>query len=128
MQGKTLKPETSKSIEGGYRYVSRALQVSLTGYYVKFDNRLLQYNPCPTNQQQNPGCGNSFHNAGSVTSQGVELGLLWKPAPWLSWYNSASLNKSTYDDNLNFCTATCVLKATAGKQQVDTRRRWPQAC
>ncbi|MEI9926901.1 MAG: TonB-dependent receptor [Sphingomonas sp.] len=123
-----MKPETSKSIEGGYRYVSRALQVSLTGYYVKFDNRLLQYNPCPTNQQQNPGCGNSFHNAGSVTSQGVELGLLWKPAPWLSWYNSASLNKSTYDDNLNFCTATCVLKATAGKQQVDTRRRWPQAC
>ncbi len=64
VQGKTLKPETSKSFEGGYRYVSGTLQASLTGYYVKFDNRLLQYNPCPTNQQQNPGCGNSFHNAG----------------------------------------------------------------
>ncbi len=63
VQGKTLRPETSKSVEGGYRYVSGALQASLTGYYVKFDNRLLQYNPCPTNQQQNPGCGNSFHNA-----------------------------------------------------------------
>ena len=119
-QGKTLKPETSRSVEGGYRFVSRTLQASLTGYYVKFDNRLLQYNPCPTNQQQNPGCGNSFHNAGSVTAKGVELGLLWKPAPWLSWYNSASLNETTYDQDLNWCTTTCVVKPTAGKQQVDT--------
>jgi iron complex outermembrane receptor protein len=120
VQGKTLKPETSKSFEGGYRYVSGPVQVSASAYWVKFDNRLLQYNPCPTNQQQNPGCGNSFHNAGSVTSKGVELGVLWKPAPWINWYNSASYNKSTYNDDLNFCTATCVLKATAGKQQVDT--------
>ncbi|MDB5726051.1 MAG: TonB-dependent receptor, partial [Novosphingobium sp.] len=79
VQGKTLKPETSKSFEAGYRYVGGPLQLSLTGYYVEFDNRLLQYNPCPTNQQQNPGCGNSFHNAGSVTSNGVELGAQWKP-------------------------------------------------
>jgi iron complex outermembrane recepter protein len=119
-QGNTLKPETSKSVEGGYRYVSGPLQVSLTGYWVKFDNRLLQYNPCPTNQQQNPGCGNSFHNAGSVTSRGAELGLLWKPLSWLSWYNSASFNRTTYDDDLNWCTTTCVLYHTAGKQQVDT--------
>ncbi len=121
VQGKTLKPETSKSFEGGYRYVSGPLQVSLAAYKVNFNDRLLQYNPCPTNQQQNPGCGNSFHNAGGVTSKGVELGVLWKPAPWLSWYNSASYNKSTYDENLNWCTgATCVVKQTAGKQQVDT--------
>jgi iron complex outermembrane receptor protein len=123
LQGKTLKPETSKSLEGGYRYVSGKLQATLTGYYVKFHNRLLQYNPCPTNQQQNPGCGNSFHNAGSVTSKGVELGVLYKPTSWLSWYNSASINKSTYDDDLNWCTTTCVLYATAGKQQVDTPKQ-----
>ncbi|MBV1686683.1 TonB-dependent receptor [Novosphingobium sp. G106] len=123
-QGSTLKPETSKSVEGGYRFVSNALQVSLSGYYVKFDNRLLQYNPCPTNLQQNPGCGNSFHNAGSVTSKGVELGVLWKPAPWLSWYNSASFNKSTYDQNLvwSLGTTTAILP-TAGKQQVDTPKQ-----
>jgi iron complex outermembrane receptor protein len=119
-QGATLKPETSKSVEGGYRYVSSRVQVSLSAYNVHFNNRLLQYNPCPTNQQQNPGCGNSFHNAGSVTSRGVELGVLWKMLPWLSWYNSASYNKSTYDDDLNWCTTTCVIKQTAGKQQVDT--------
>ncbi|MDO9362401.1 MAG: TonB-dependent receptor, partial [Sphingopyxis sp.] len=121
LQGKYLKPETSKSFEGGYRYVSGPLQVSLAAYNTNFDDRLLQYNPCPTNQQQNPGCGNSFHNAGGITSRGVELGVLWKPAPWVNWYNSASYNKSTYDENLDWCTgATCVVKQTKGKQQVDT--------
>jgi len=121
LQGKYLKPETSKSFEGGYRYVSGPLQVSLAAYNTNFDNRLLQYNPCPTNQQQNPGCGNSFHNAGGITSRGAELGVLWKPAPWVKWYNSASYNKSTYDENLDWCTgATCVVKQTKGKQQVDT--------
>lgn len=121
LQGKHLQPETSQSFDGGYRYVSNSLQVSLSAYNTHFNERLLQYNPCPTNQQQNPGCGNSFHNAGGITSRGVELGVLWKPVTWLSWYNSASYNKSTYDEDLNWCTgATCVIKRTAGKQQVDT--------
>ena len=119
-QGQYLKPETSKSFDAGYRYVGDNLQVSIAAYDVKFNNRLLQYNPCPTNQQQNPGCGNSFHNAGSVTSKGAEIGVLWKATSWLNWYNSASYNKSTYDEDLNWCTTTCVIKQTAGKQQVDT--------
>lgn len=122
-QGKYLKPETSKSLEAGYRFVSGPVQLSLAAYDVQFNNRLLQYNPCPTNQQQNPGCGNSFHNAGSVSSKGVEMGLLWKPLEWLDWYNSASFNKSTYDQDLNWCTTTCVVKKTAGKQQVDTPKQ-----
>ena len=49
--------------------------------------------------------------------------MLWKPLPWLNWYNSASFNKSTYDENLNWCTTTCVLYPTAGKQQVDTPKQ-----
>jgi iron complex outermembrane receptor protein len=120
VQGATLVPEKSKSFDAGYRYVTGTLQLSLAGYHVNFDNRLLQYNPCPTNLQQNPGCGNSFHNAGSVTSNGVELAAQWKPLQWLTWYNSASYDKTTYDDDLNFCTTTCILEPTAGKQQVDT--------
>lgn len=119
-QGRYLKPETSKSYDVGYRYVGDALQVSVAAYDMKFENRLLQYNPCPTNQQQNPGCGNSFHNAGGVTSKGAELGVLWKAASFLNWYNSVSYSKSTYDEDLNWCTTTCVIKQTKGKQQVDT--------
>jgi iron complex outermembrane receptor protein len=132
VQGATLQPETSRSLDFGYRFVTDDLQLSLAGYHVNFDNRLLQYNPCPTNLQQNPGCGNSFHNAGSVTSNGAELGALWQALPWLSWYNSASYNETTYDQNLNWCTTTgtgaaavtnCGLYATAGKQQVDTPKQ-----
>ena len=120
LQGATLKPETSQSFDAGYRYVSGPLQVSVAAYHMLFDDRLLQYNPCPTNQQQNPGCGNSFHNAGGVTSNGFEMAALWRATDWLTWYNSVSITETTYDEDLNFCTATCVLKATAGKQQVDT--------
>jgi len=123
LQGATLRPETSQSFDAGYRYVTGPLQVSLAAYHMLFDERLLQYNPCPTNQQQNPGCGNSFHNAGGVTSNGVELGALWRATDWLTWYNSVSINETTYDDDLNFCTTTCVLKATAGQQQVDTPKQ-----
>ncbi|HEU0094895.1 MAG TPA: TonB-dependent receptor, partial [Rhizomicrobium sp.] len=126
VQGPTLQPETSRSLDFGYRFVTNDLQLSLAGYHVNFDNRLLQYNPCPTNLQQNPGCGNSFHNAGSVTSNGAELGVQWQPLPWLTWYNAASYNETTYDQDLNFCSATgtgCALYATAGKQQVDTPRK-----
>jgi iron complex outermembrane recepter protein len=122
-QGSTLVPETSKSFEGGYRYVGNGLQASLTGYWVHFNNRLLAYNPCPTNVGVgSPGCGNTFHNAGGVTSRGVELGVLWKATPWLSWYNSFSYNKSTYDQDLLWSTGatTTALLPTAGKQQVDT--------
>src|SRR5262249_50597230 len=42
---------------------------------------------------------------------------------WLSWYNSASYNETTYDNNMIWCTTTgtnCVPIATEGKQQVDT--------
>ncbi len=123
-QGATLKPETSKSLDAGYRFISRPLQISVAAYDVKFDNRLLQYNPCATKDQANPGCGNSFHNAGNVTSKGVELGVLWRPVKWLDWYNSASFNKTTYDNDLNWSlgTTTTVLP-TAGKQQVDTPKQ-----
>ncbi len=123
VQGATLVPETSRSMDFGYRFVTDDLQLSLAGYHVNFDNRLLQYNPCPTALQQNPGCNNSFHNAGSVTSNGAELGVQWQPWSWLSWYNSASYDETTYDQDLNFCTATCTLYATAGKQQVDTPKQ-----
>ena len=120
LQGSHLKPQTSQSFDAGYRYVTGPLQVSVAAYHMLFNDRLLQYNPCPTNQQQNPGCGNTFHNAGGVTSDGFEVGALWRAADWLTWYNSVSINETTYDDDLNFCTTTCVIKATAGKQQVDT--------
>ena len=54
LQGQYLKPETSKSFDAGYRYISGPLQVALAAYRVKFDDRLLQYNPCPDQPAAEP--------------------------------------------------------------------------
>ncbi|MCA0196537.1 MAG: TonB-dependent receptor [Proteobacteria bacterium] len=116
-QGEPLKPERSTSLEGGYRVRMGDMQASVAAYTVKFEDRLLQYNPCNSREPNGPGCGNRFYNVGGVDSKGLELALMWQPAHWLDWYNSLSLNHSTYNDDY---IQDGVLRPTAGKRQVDT--------
>jgi iron complex outermembrane receptor protein len=118
--GATLDPETSNAREVGYRFVGDAVQATVAAYDVSFGHRLLQYNPCNSRAPNGPGCGNKFYNVGGVKSRGVELGVLWQPLAWLSWYNSASFNKSTYNDDY---VQADVLYRTGGKQQVDTPKQ-----
>ncbi|WP_243040758.1 TonB-dependent receptor [Dyella sedimenti] len=112
-----LKPEKSRSAEAGYRVVQDTFQASAAVYKVRFDNRLLQYNPCDSRQPVGPNCGNRFYNVGGVNSHGVELTFLWTPDSHFSWYNSASFNRSTYASNY---VQGGVLEPTQGKIQVDT--------
>lgn len=116
-QGTPLKPERSTSFEAGYRLLLGDLQASVAAYKVKFEDRLLQYNPCNSREPNGPGCGNRFYNVGGVDSEGLELAVLWQPMSWLSWYNSASFNDSRYNDDY---TQNGVLYSTADKRQVDT--------
>ncbi len=96
-----LEPEKSRTLEAGYRFVRDRFEASLVGYDVTFDNRLLSLNPCASIQQgTTPACTTRFFNVGSVSSRGGELTVIWKPTSDLQWYNSASINRSTYDDNL----------------------------
>jgi iron complex outermembrane receptor protein len=119
-QGK-LKPEQSRTIEGGYRYVQREFEASAALYDVKFDNRLLSLNPCPSIQQgTTPACTTRFYNVGSVSSRGAEFTLIWKPFEHFQWYNSASFNRSTYDNNY---VQNGVVVPTQGKITVDTPKR-----
>jgi iron complex outermembrane receptor protein len=113
----SLEPEESRTVEAGYRIVQRTFQASAALYYAQFDNRLLQYNPCDSRQPVGPTCGNRFYNVGGVESKGVELTFLWSPTSHLSWYNSASFNRSTYSDDY---VQAGVPVPTAGKKQVDT--------
>ncbi|HWK53847.1 MAG TPA: TonB-dependent receptor, partial [Hyphomicrobiales bacterium] len=113
----TLEPEESQSTEAGYRISRSAYQASAVVYYVQFDNRLLQYNPCDSRQPVGPSCGNRFYNVGAVDSKGLELTFLWTPSAAFSWYNSASFNDSTYADDY---VQGGELQPTAGKTQVDT--------
>ena len=90
-----LQPETSNSLEFGYRFRSTEFEGSLTAYRVGFDDRLLAI-------QQGPGIvGNPsvLANVGGVTTVGLEAALNWRPVENLSLFASAAWNDSTFDDD-----------------------------
>jgi iron complex outermembrane receptor protein len=90
-----LEPETSTTVELGWRFGGESLRGVVTAYSVKFDDRLLAI-------QQGPGIvGNPsvLANVGSVTTNGVEAALQWQPIRNLTWFNSLSWNDSQYDDD-----------------------------
>jgi len=93
--GKQLKPEQSRTIEGGVRQVTDFYEASLAVYDVKFSNRLLVISQCAGIV----GCASAYANVGSVTSRGAELAVNFKLAQDWRWTNSLSYNRARYDDN-----------------------------
>lgn len=88
----SLRPETSKTVEGGYRFGAGSLRGVVAVYYVDFSNRLIATS-AGTGIQGNPTV---LDNAGSVRSLGVETGLTWKIAPPVTLTASYAYNDSTY--------------------------------
>ena len=111
----TLKPETSKTIEGGARLRSGGLQLSAVAYHVDFANRLLSF----SNGAGIIGNPPTLNNAGSVESYGAELAATYRVARPLTLFASYSYNKATYRDDVRNA-AGVVLQPTAGKTVVDT--------
>ena len=112
-----LKPETSQTGEIGYRFHSGTVQAVLTGYYVKFDHRLLTV----TVGAGIIGNPSALENVGSVTSRGVELSGSWRFAPSFTLSGSYAYDKSTYDQN-TFNGDGTLNALTGGKTVVDTPR------
>jgi iron complex outermembrane receptor protein len=110
-----LKPETSKTVEGGIRLRSGGLQLSAVGYYVDFSNRLLSF----ANGAGIIGNPPTLNNAGDVESYGGEVAASYRVLPPLSLFASYSYNKATYQDDVLNAAGT-VLTATAGRTVVDT--------
>ncbi|TCV92386.1 iron complex outermembrane receptor protein [Luteibacter rhizovicinus] len=116
-----LKPEQSRTWDGGFRSTGRYYEASVAVYDVRFDNRLLSLNPCPSIEVgTRPECNTAFVNVGSVKSRGAEFTFIWKPIRGLEWYNSASFNHSTYEDNY---VANGQVVPVKGKTTVDTPKR-----
>ena len=111
--GKQLKPEQSRTIEGGFRRTTENYQASLALYDVKFSNRLLVVSQCAGIV----GCPSAYANVGSVSSRGAELALNVKLLPQLRWSNSLSYNRSRYDNN--YLNGTTLVQ-TKGKTVVDS--------
>ncbi len=108
----TIKPEESTTLEFGWRFRTDSLEGVLNAYHVTFDDRLLAI------QQGSPIIGNfnALANVGSVKSVGLESGINWQFSDMLNWYNSASVNRSTYEDDF---TSGTTLVRTSGKTVVD---------
>jgi iron complex outermembrane receptor protein len=113
-----IKPESSVTEEAGYRLKRGPLDGTLVLYHTDFSNRLLSTNPCPAvTQNILPGCYTSFHNVGSVSTNGVELSSNWRIIPGLNWYNGFTYNRSTYGSDY---LSGGVPVAIKGKTVVDT--------
>ncbi len=110
----SLKPEISQTGEVGYRYHSGPIDGVITGYYVKFDNRLLSIPVGPSIA----GAPNALANVGSVTSKGVEIAGTWKFITNWAANVSYAYDDSTYDNNV-VSQAGVLEMTTAGKTVVD---------
>lgn len=92
----SLRPETSDTFEAGWRTNGRGYEGSISAYLVNFKDRLLSV-------QQGSGIqGNPvvLSNVGDVRATGIEGALSFRLASALTWYNSVSLSKSTYRDDV----------------------------
>jgi iron complex outermembrane receptor protein len=92
----SLKPETSRTVEGGGRFRSGPFQGSLAAYYVDFKNRQLSV------QVGSPILGllPSLQNVGSVRSYGFEASGTVRLMRGLSATASYAYNNSTYRDDV----------------------------
>jgi len=91
----SLKPETSDNYEAGWRSQTSQYQASVTGYLVNFHDRLLAVTQ-GTGIAGNPTV---LANVGGVRTVGLEAALSVRLAPAVTWYNSLSQSKSTYQDD-----------------------------
>jgi iron complex outermembrane receptor protein len=109
----TIKPEMSTNLEIGWRFRNGTIEGVLTGYHVNFDDRLLAI------QQGSAiiGAFNALANVGTVKTTGIESGVNWQLTDMLNWYNSGSINRSTYEDDI--IDGTSIVR-TSGKTVVDS--------
>jgi iron complex outermembrane receptor protein len=90
--GARLRPETSVSTDIGLRFRRGALAGSVALYNADFRDRLLSVATC----SGVVGCPNTIVNVGRVATRGVEsVASLRLERAW-TWFNSVTLNQSTY--------------------------------
>jgi len=109
----TLKPETSTSVDLGYRFKRADISGSVAVYHTDFDDRQLSVATCVGIA----GCPSTFVNVGKVETKGVEAIAVWKLTKELSWFNTFTYNDSQYKSNY---TDNGKLVAVSGKTVVDT--------
>ncbi|WP_267434248.1 TonB-dependent receptor [Sphingomonas sp. GM_Shp_1] len=110
----TVRPEKSKTAEGGVRYRTGGLQLSAVGYYIDFSDRLLTYSIGTAIQGLPP----TLNNVGGVESYGAEVSAFYRLTPAFSALASYSYNHATYQQTVRDGSGN--LLAEKGRYVVDT--------
>ncbi len=111
----SIRPETSKTFEAGWRFGFGPVRGVVAGYYVDFSDRLLGI----TSGAGIVGNPVVLQNVGSVRSIGFEAGAAWRITGPLSLFASYSYTDATYRDDVVNSSGT-VLAAIRGKRVTDT--------
>jgi iron complex outermembrane receptor protein len=112
----SLRPETSDTVEGGWRFKSRemGLQGVVAAYYTNFKNRLLSVSTGPGIV----GSPSALQNVGGVKTKGFEAAATWQMKGPVSLFASYSYNASKYNDDVVDGNGNVTL--LKGKTVVDT--------
>jgi iron complex outermembrane receptor protein len=110
-----LKPETSTTVDLGYRFKRNMFQGSLALYRADFSDRQLNVATC----SGIAGCPSTLVNVGKVGTKGVEAIIQVQPVKAITWFNSFTYNDSKYkEDYLD----NGVTIPAGGKTVADTPR------
>ncbi len=107
-------PESSKTVELGWRYRNGPFQGVAAAYYVKFDDRLLGLSS-GAGIVGNPSV---IKNVGSVTTKGLELAGSYDLTDEWTLFGSYAYNDSKYDDDVVDATLPAPIR-TSGKTVVN---------
>ncbi|WP_375393744.1 TonB-dependent receptor domain-containing protein [uncultured Sphingomonas sp.] len=91
-----LKPETSKTYEGGVRFHEGPFQASAVGYYIDFRNRLAAF----ANGSGIAGNPAILNNVGGVHAYGTEISANYRLFHSVSLFANYSYNHSAYQNNV----------------------------
>jgi iron complex outermembrane recepter protein len=110
-----VQPETTDTLDLGYRFTSDTLLVSVAAYSSKFKNRIAS--------SFDPDLGIFIdRNIGDVDISGVDAQAVWQPAEYLTWigniaYTNAELQSDTQVGNV---AGAQTFLPTKGKFLVET--------
>lgn len=95
-----LEPETADNFDLGLRFSNEWLRVTLTGYYIEFNNRI-------TFVAAGDGVGGidyleedegAYFNVGGIESKGVEASVSANFADYWNFYSAVTINDSEYSE------------------------------
>jgi iron complex outermembrane receptor protein len=106
-----VKPETSSTIEGGYRYQTSSLRATIDGYYIEDNNHIVSAFSQLTQDSVDT-------NVGAIHFWGIEGQAAWVPIDHLTLIGEFAYEHSEVVGNIPFSSSLTI--PTNGKQFYDT--------